>query len=358
VALSQVLWSLDSKQLLTEAAPVNEQELEDALHTNIGLLDPNWLVIGRQVKTSNGKFLDLLCMDRDEDLVVVELKKDVTPREVTAQVIEYASYMTEQKSEDLGKIYADYSAKYLGHDESLNEAYRKKFGADLDDELVNQKVRMVIVAAKMDDGTEHIIQYLRNTYDVDINILFFQVFQHGNDRLLSRVWFQEDMELDETPRPSGDWNGEFYISFGSGERHWEDAVKYGFISAGGGSWYTKTLKKLHAGDRIWVNIPHTGYVGVGTVTGESVQASQAVFNVDGENRPMLDLDLLGNYFYSPDDPSYAEYIVPVNWIKTFPENRAVKEIGFFGNQNTVCCPETSKWQYTVERLKKLWNIPE
>jgi hypothetical protein len=114
VALSQVLWSLDSKQLLTEAAPVNEQELEDALHTNIGLLDPNWLVIGRQVKTSNGKFLDLLCMDRDEDLVVVELKKDVTPREVTAQVIEYASYMTEQKSEDLGKIYADYSAKYLG----------------------------------------------------------------------------------------------------------------------------------------------------------------------------------------------------------------------------------------------------
>jgi len=356
MALSQVLWSLGDKQPLAEAALLSEHELEETLHTNIDLLDPNWLVIGRQVKTKNGKFLDLLCMDRDEDLVVVELKKDLTPREVTAQVIEYASYMAEQKSEDLGKIYSDYSAKYLEHDESLNEAYCKKFGADLDDELVNQKVKMVIVAAKMDDGTEHIIQYLRNTYDVDINILFFQVFQHGEDRLLSRVWFEEDMELDEAPRPTGDWNGEFYVSFGSGERRWEDAVKYGFISAGGGIWYSKTLKKLHAGDRIWVNIPHTGYVGVGTVTGESMQASHAVLNINGKSQAMSDLKLLGDYFYSADDPSCAEYIVPVTWIKTFPKDKATKEIGFFGNQNTVCCPETSKWQYTIERLKKLWNI--
>ena len=37
---------------------------------------------------------------------------------------------------------------------------------------------MVIVAAKMDDGTERIIRFLRDTYQVDINILFFHVFCH------------------------------------------------------------------------------------------------------------------------------------------------------------------------------------
>jgi hypothetical protein len=36
---------------------------------------------------------------------------------------------------------------------------------------------------------------------------------------------------------------------------WEDAMKYGFSSAGGGSRYTQTLNMLEVGSRIWVNVP-------------------------------------------------------------------------------------------------------
>jgi RecB family endonuclease NucS len=63
---------------------INEKELEDLLCTNIEILNKNWFVIGRQVKTSAGKYNDILCMDRDGDLVIVELKKALIPREVTA----------------------------------------------------------------------------------------------------------------------------------------------------------------------------------------------------------------------------------------------------------------------------------
>jgi hypothetical protein len=31
---------------------------------------------------------------------------------------------------------------------------------------------------------------------------------------------------------------------------------------------------------------------------------------------------------------------------------AVREVGMFGNQNTVCKPTTPKWRSTVERLKQ------
>lgn len=354
--MTQVLWSLDNKKPLPTAGLLNELELEDVLCKNVELLDSNWLVIGRQVRTRNGKFLDLLCIDREENLIVVELKKELTPREVTAQVIEYASYMSEIKSEDLSEIYVEFSEKYLDKKDSLDKAFYKKFDAEFNDELVsqNQKVKMVIVASRMDESTEYIIKFLRNIYDVDINILFFKVFQHDEKRLLSRVWFEEEnIELKETSQQNNEWNGEFYVSFGSGI--WEDAAEYGFISAGGGNWYTKTLKMLHSGDRIWVNIPHIGYVGVGIVTSDMMQASDAVFEVDGEKRPMRDLELKGNYFYT-DDPNNAEYVVKVDWIKTLPINCAVKESGFFGNQNSVCRPQAGKWKYTVERLKKLWNI--
>ena len=357
MALSQVIWSLDQQQLLPVGSLRSEQELEEALHKSIDLLNPNWLLIGRQVKTPNGKCLDLLCIDRDGALVIVELKKDLTPREVTAQVIEYASYIAEKKPEELAQIHLEFREKYYNDQKPLNEAFRGKFGADLDENQVNQSVKMVIVATKMDDGTEHIIRFLRETYHVDINILFFQVFQGTNERFLSRAWLEEDLELSDEPRPTSDWNGEYYVSFGTGERKWSDAKKYGFISAGGGNWYTRTLSLLHPGDRVWVNIPQTGYVGVGIVAGEMSKAKDAVLTMDGVKRPMATLELSGNYFYSDDD-NYSEYVVPVQWLKTVPEESAIKETGFFGNQNTVCRPTSAKWQFTVDRLKSLWNIKE
>lgn len=58
---------------------------------------------------------------------------------------------------------------------------------------------MVIVATAMDNSTERIITYLRNTYMVDINILFFHVFSYNDKRFISRAWFAEDAE--EAPAP-------------------------------------------------------------------------------------------------------------------------------------------------------------
>ena len=359
MALTQMLYSLDNKQILQSGTLISEQELEDTLCENIQLLDSNWLVIGQQIITANGKRLDLLCIDRGGSLIVLELKKDLTPREVTAQVIEYASYVSEMGFEELAQAYLKFAEKHPGVPDSLDKAFLQKFGTELDESSIDKKPKMVIVAANMDDGTEHIIRYLRQAYNVDINILFFQVFLHGNDRIMSRVWFEENMELEAKPEYNANWNQEYYISFGEDQgRKWEDARKYGFISAGGGKWYTQTLKMLRAGDRIWVNIPHTGYVGVGIVQAEVQQASDAAWEIDGNLTEMKALALNGSYFYSEEDAEHAEFVVPVKWIKTLPEKSAVREVGFFGNQNTVCRPTTEKWNYTVKRLKELWSIKD
>ncbi len=57
-------------------------------------------------------------------------------------------------------------------------------------------------------------------------------------------------------------------------RSWEDAVEFGFVCGGGDAWYSRTLQLLSVGDRVWVNVPRVGYVGVGRVIGPSVPASQ------------------------------------------------------------------------------------
>jgi hypothetical protein len=151
------------------------------------------------------------------------------------------------------------------------------------------------------------------------------------------------------------WNGEFYVSFGESNksRAWSDAVDYGFVCAGGGDWYSKTLNLLSAGDRIWVKVPGAGFVGVGRVSGPPEPAS--TFKVTTANGEKLILDVAQGGTYHRElanDPERCEYFVPVNWLQTVPITEAFKEIGLFGNQNTACKPLTPKWRHTVERLKQ------
>ena len=355
MGIKQSVWSLDSKKELSLSTLINEYELEYIIYENINIISEDWIILGRQIRTKNGGYIDILCLDREGNTIIVELKKNMTPREVTAQGLDYAAWVSKLDIQDLAQIHLD------NRKTTINEAYFAKFKVELDDSTINQNTKIVIVASKMDASTEDIINYLQQ-FGVGINILFFSIYEVNGQRLLSRAWF-----IDETPSaPNGkkasvirEWNGEFYVSFGteSNSRNWEDARKYGFISAGGGSWYTNTLNMLKPGDRVWVNIPKVGYVGVGRVTEESKPAKDARFLFEGTERNFFDLDLKGNY-KNAESENEQEYIVKVEWIKQLDNKKAIKESGFFGNQNTVCKPTSEKWDFTIKRLKDKWSIIE
>jgi len=85
------------------------------------------------------------------------------------------------------------------------------------------------------------------------------------------------------------------VSFGHGEaRNWEDAHKYGFISAGHGRWYLNTLNMINTGYCIGVNIPKTGYLGIGKVTGDITRAEAYPFK-HHDNKTLAELDTKGSY---------------------------------------------------------------
>ena len=120
------LWEVVSDRELREI-PSNqinlEERLEDWLATDISVLDPNLLVIGRQVRTDFGGTIDLLCLDSAGDTVVVELKKGRTPREVAAQALDYASWVRDLSHEQITTIADD----YLRSSDSLASAFEKRF---------------------------------------------------------------------------------------------------------------------------------------------------------------------------------------------------------------------------------------
>ena len=171
-----------------------------------------------------------------------------------------------------------------------------------------------------------------------------------------RAAFLLDNALKIWEVPNQDVKRDYYVNFGAGEnRTWEDALKYGFISAGGGQWYSTQLKKLEIGSRIWVYIPGSGYVGVGIVTHTTKSAYDITLTVDGKEEKFFALSLTASY-HEDQPQDKEEYIVRVEWIKTVAQNDAVSEKEFFSNQSIVARPIADSWHHTLKKLKELWGI--
>ncbi|MFQ3243631.1 MAG: hypothetical protein ACI9SP_000249 [Arenicella sp.] len=346
------IWKIgDKPQALKTIQMDSEELLEEQIFKDISILNANWLLIGRQVYTDFGKPLDLLAIDASGSLVVIELKKHKTPRDVVAQTIEYASWVEELTADDLVQIYRRFAEKYGIVNTNFDQVYRAKFGiapVELEKKSAHQ---MVVVAAELDESTERIVNYL-NDKNILVNVVFFSVFEDKGNQYLSRAWMIDPNETEERAINVGEkepWNGEFYVSFGiDGHRSWDDARKYGFISAGGGRWYTQGLSNLEPGDRVWVKNPGTGFIGVAKVI-ERVKSGSEFLTAN--------MTLNANYLRTEDvGEDNAEYFVPVEWIVSVDDSAAFNEIGLFGNQHIVCKPRAAVWPHTVERLKEAWSI--
>jgi len=357
------VWRIDQGLVALKATGLDfESRLQDLLDQDITIANRGWMVIGREVGTGFDSRLDMLAIDIVGNLIIIELKRDETPRMVVAQVLEYGAWVVRLRAEEIPAIYRKYGDKHHPERaaESFDAAFCRRFGLKEVPEEINQSHELVIVASQFDATSERIVEYLSEAHDVSINAVFFRVFKDGDREYLSRVWLRDPSAVDaeQELRAPGEWNKEFYVSFG-GRRIWEEARKLGFISGGGGRFYSQTLYMLSPGDRVWVNVPGTGYVGVGRVEQAVVPIEKfEVTDSTGKGVPITTVAGLEIAEGTPStvDPDKAEYVVRIHWDKTVSIDHAYKERGFFGSQHTVARPKAAKWVHTVERLKTLFGI--
>ena len=166
-----------------------ESRLEAWIRDDIGLVNDDLLVIGQQVPTEHTGGIDLLAMDSEANLVILELKRDRTPRDIVAQTLDYASYVQELEIPDIENIVSN--SDFLDG-KGLEDVFEEKFGHGLP-EFVNQAHRMYIVASSLDSSTERIVGYLSETHGVDINVATFDYFKTDDGReLLGRSFLLDE----------------------------------------------------------------------------------------------------------------------------------------------------------------------
>lgn len=350
------LWRVDGGKPVKVAAkgvPL-ESQLEAMIEADPTILGTPLLLIGRQVPTEFGKYIDLLAIDDEGALHVLELKRDKTPRDVVAQALDYGSWVRTLSHAQVLDIFAAYKPHI-----AFEQEWTETFGGDVPQEL-NSDHRLTIVAGDVDPATERIIAYLA-TFGVPVNVVFFRYFDDGDRAYLARTWLLDEAR---TPASRGGpgggtkepWNEQdWYVSFGeeSGIRNWEDAREHGFVSAGGGEWFSRTLRRLPIDGRVFVHIPGVGYVGVGTVTGEARPFDEAVLD-DGVL--LAQQPLRANYEHSPlPGEDHREYVVPVRWQQTRPRSEAFWVKGMFANQNSAC---KLRNRFTLEQLATAFDLQD
>ena len=197
----------DKKFVMFDPLPFNaehdESTLEDWLEKNSDkiLEDSPLLVIGRQVRTSLGGYIDLLGVDGHGDLVIVELKRDRTPRETVAQALEYASYIAELEYDKLEDIFRSYIK-----DETLNltESHRDHFSLDSNDAVsFNKDQRLVLVGQRITPEIRKTARFL-GSKGVRVTCVEFTYFQSedGKDRLMTQETVVDDTSEKLTPSSS------------------------------------------------------------------------------------------------------------------------------------------------------------
>lgn len=220
------IWQVEDRNRLKEIKRSKldlEERLEVWLEKDISILSDDLLVIGRQMETDFGGIIDLLCLNRNGDVVIVELKRRKTPRDVTAQVLDYGSWVRDLPNEQI----TGFANSYLGERGPLEEAFKSRFGEELPD-VLNENHSMLIVASEVDSASERIIKYLSDTYGVNINAVTFQYFRDEHmGELLARVFLIEPGQVEYKSQKRGSSKRRVNLTYDELE---ELAEKAGFLS--------------------------------------------------------------------------------------------------------------------------------
>lgn len=151
------------------------------------------LWIGRQINIQVGdtnKYPDLIGVNSSGDIVICELKKGKTPRDVIAQILEYSSWASSLTYDNLNNITKNY---YINdpilRDKDLVDIYKEVFYPESEEDLdiiFNKSQKLYIVAEEISKTVVEVINYLNKSYSIPIVGIEYSVYKtKGNEYIVS-----------------------------------------------------------------------------------------------------------------------------------------------------------------------------
>jgi hypothetical protein len=142
------------------------------------------LWIGRQTSANVEErtiFPDLLGIDFEGNLVIVELKRSKAPREVVAQLLEYAAWaneLSDEQTREIAEVYFQTAKK----ERTLQDAFSEMFDTEMP--ALNRRLRLFVIAEEIPSAVLRVSKFLRTSHSMDINCLTVSTFQTESGEVL------------------------------------------------------------------------------------------------------------------------------------------------------------------------------
>jgi len=184
------------KTCMAESGRDEPHDLQTWISNNPELLGDDLLIIGEQVETISG-YMDFLAVDSSGNTVIVELKRDLIPREALAQAIDYASDVVNWDYDRLNDICKEY---YEGEPE-LADLFAEQFELrETETVFFNEKQRILLVGCSITEPLERMIEWLSVNYDVSINAILFRYIktQSGEELIAKTTIIPEEVDQERS----------------------------------------------------------------------------------------------------------------------------------------------------------------
>lgn len=188
------IYALEDKQLLT-IKPTNfvsesifeRDDLQQAFKNNIDIIAPNCLVVAEEFSDWQGsrKRIDLLALDRQANLVVIELKRTETGDHMELQALRYASMISTMTFEEAIEVFRKYKQQngypsYSSEDAQFEiEAF---VDIDIDELGFAEEVKTILVSQDFSAELTTSVIWL-NARDLDITCIKIQPY-NDNGKIL------------------------------------------------------------------------------------------------------------------------------------------------------------------------------
>lgn len=153
-------------------------DIQEWIEKNPDILGEDLLIISKELVIGSGIRLDLLAIDRKANLVIIELKRDVSGSDVEWQAIKYASYCSSFLTADIIKKYAD----FLKSDLDEAEAKIEEFIEYDDFEKLNEEQRLILVSKEFHSDVISAVLWLRE-YGINIECIRLKPFLDVDNEL-------------------------------------------------------------------------------------------------------------------------------------------------------------------------------
>ena len=153
-------------------------DIQEWIEKSPEILGEDLLIIQKEFQIPSGNRLDLLAIDKQANLVIIELKRDDSGANVDWQGIRYTAVCANLLPEEVYKIYAEYK----NCDEDDAQSIIEEFVDETESTKLNESQRIILVSKEFHSDVISSVLWLRD-YKIDIECVRISPYLDENQQL-------------------------------------------------------------------------------------------------------------------------------------------------------------------------------